>query len=269
MGNAAFYFYPQPDGSKLVTIDLGSPLGQMFSDFEWQSSTGVSISGRTRRVNGMTREIITISRDRMAGHETTATKLMALQNHLDRGYSCIFTADTDKTWLAPIRKTPVSGDTAVSVYKNPFTGIVGTQIPAVDDYVAIETMGPGMIQEIRKISSVTNLSSTAASYFECDAVNFSYHDKLAFARWYRCYYGLKRPQSDVGQAMVTNESGILFSLELRVTPDPSLLFKYHPKEGRDLDINWIPNIPFESTTYDLENVTPGEQETGPYGTGLS
>lgn len=238
MGNAAFYFYPRPAGNKLVTIDLGSALGQMYSDFEWQSSTGVTLNGKMQRVNGMTRELITISRDRMAGGEETAHKLLAMQNHLDRGYSVAFTADTDKTWFAPIRKSPVGGDETVEVYANPFHQLFGTQIPSANDYVAIETMGPGMLQEIKKLSNVSSLTSTAGGDFDCNAINFTYEQKLSFARWYRCFVGLKRPQADVGKAIVTNESGILWSLQLTLVPDAFEMFKFHPDLGSEQRIEW-------------------------------
>ncbi len=30
MGNAKFYFYPEPNGGRLVEIDLGERLGELF-----------------------------------------------------------------------------------------------------------------------------------------------------------------------------------------------------------------------------------------------
>ena len=184
MGNAAFYFYPEPNGNQLVTIDLGEGLSEMFSDFEWDSNTTVSLSGKQGRSNGMTRELITIQRDRMKEGEDLAHKFMSLQNHLDRGYTVMFTADTDKTWFAPVKTDPIGGDTTVNVYDNPFRALTGTNIPAADDYVTIETMGPGMLQEIKKLTSVSSLSSTLGGSFDCDAINFSFI-RLSFARWYR------------------------------------------------------------------------------------
>lgn len=247
MGNAAFYFYPEP-GNTLVTIDLGEALGEMYSDFEWNSQTGVSLGGYQKRVNGMTREIVTIQRDRMRQGETLAHKLMAMQNHLDRGFSVMFTADTSKTWVAPISQPPTGGDTRVFVHSNPFRDIVGTNIPAVDDYVTIETGGPGMLQEIKKLSSVSGLSSTADSYFDSDAVNFNYANRPAFARWYRCYPILKRPQSDVGKAIVTNEHGLLWSLSLRLVPDYHALYKFHPLTGSEFPFDWVTaTLPEEMT----------------------
>ena len=38
----------------------------------------------------------------------------------------------------------------------------------------------------------------------------------AFARWYRFWPILKRPQEDIGTPMITNEGGRLFSLSVRL-----------------------------------------------------
>jgi hypothetical protein len=253
MGNAAFYFYPEPDGNRLVTIDLGEGLGEMYSDFEWNQSSTTTLNGQMRRLNGMTREIITISRDRMKGGEELGHKLMALQNHLDRGHAVIFTADTSKTWFGPVRQPPAGGDTTIQVYSNPFRSIVGTQIPSANDYVTIETMGPGMIQEIKKLSSVSSLSSTVSSEFSCDAMNFSYGQRLAFARWYRCHCGLKRLPEDTGKAIVTNEHGILWSLELRLVPDAYSYFRFHPDEGSDQFVEFLPSGDTDPQENTLDN----------------
>ena len=237
MGNAAFYFYPQPDGNKLVTIDLGEGLSEMFSDFEWESNTTVSLSGKQQRTNGMTRELVKIQRDRMIQGEELGHKLLALQNHLDRGFTVMFTADTDKTWLAPIKTHPVGGDTTVNVYENPFRALTGTNIPSANDYVSIETMGPGMLQEIKKLSSVGSLSSSTGGSFDCNAINFSY-SRPSFARWYRCFASLKRPQNEVGKAIVTNEHGLLWSLSLKLVHDTYNYFRFHPDTGK-IAVDWI------------------------------
>jgi hypothetical protein len=234
MGNAIFYYYPQPDGNKLVTIDLGDPLGQLFSDIEWQSDTGVTLSGKMRRVNGLTRERVNISRDRLSGGETTAHQLIALQNHLDRGFSVFFSADSDKTFMAPVKNSLVGGDTNIELYPNPFYDFVGTARPAANDYVVLETMGPGMFQEIKKVSNSSNLSAITGGNITTNDIAFTYGDRLSFLRWYRCWGGLKRPSDQIGQSIITNESGILWSLNVELVVDASLLFRYHPDQGSEI-----------------------------------
>ena len=235
MGNAAFWFYPS--GSHLVTINLGEQLGELFTDFEVDAATGTSLSGRMRRVVGLQREIITIQRDRMSGGEQLAHKFAALQNHLDRGGSCAFTADVDKAFMAPIKQGPNAGDTRIQCAPNPFRSIVGTNVPAANDYVVIESSPPGLLHEVRQIHSSSNLSATADGYADLSAgaptsdsekgIAFTY-DKIAWMRWYRSWPILKRPQADIGTNIVTNESGILWSLSLRLVPDYHSISAFHP-----------------------------------------
>ena len=85
MGTAKFWYYPQPSGNQLVEIDLGEPLGELYSDYQINSSDGVALDGTIYRSNGKSCEIVTIQRDRMLGGEDTAIALIGLQNHLDRG----------------------------------------------------------------------------------------------------------------------------------------------------------------------------------------
>tara|TARA_Y100000004_G_scaffold197331_1_gene271177 strand:+ start:3015 stop:3827 length:813 start_codon:yes stop_codon:yes gene_type:complete len=250
MGNAAFYYYPQPDGGELVTIDLGSGLGQLYSDFEWQGETGVTLNGRMQRVNGMTRERVFIQRDRMINGETTANKLLAMQNHLDRGNSVIFTADTDRTFFAPVSQTPVGGDTSINVHGNPYKDIVGTNVPSGDDFVVLETQSPGMIYEVRKVVNSGTVSAANGGAFTTDAINFTYANKLAFARYYRSWVGLRRPADQVGRSIITNEYGILWSLNLELVCDQNIMFRRHPGYGSSIYTEWEtehvpPDVTFE------------------------
>ena len=48
--SARFYYYPEPDGSHLITIDLGEELGELFSDFFVNAVDGISITGHRQRM---------------------------------------------------------------------------------------------------------------------------------------------------------------------------------------------------------------------------
>ena len=237
MGNASFWYFPTPQGSQMVQLNLGEQLAELYSDFEVDGQTGVTMSGKMRRVVGLSREVVTIQRDRLAGGERTAMKFAALQNHLDRGGSVSFSADADKAWAAPIKTAPNAGDTRIRTHANPFRSFVGSNIPAANDYVVIETAPPGMLHEVREINSVTGLSATTDGHFDLTGTApvsdkdsgcaFTY-DNLAFARWYRFWPVLKRLQSEIGSSIITNESGILWSLSLRLVVDYYNLFSFHP-----------------------------------------
>ena len=222
--SAKFWYYPEPNGSQLVEIDLGEDLGELFSDMQFETVDAVGFTGGIQRSVGRTGEVVTIQRDRLLLGEDLAYQFTALQNHLDRGYSCAFSADHTKAWAAPL-KSP--GNKAVTVYPCPFNAFTGSVIPSADDYIVIETRPPAMLQEQQKIDSVSLLSAAGGGTVTIDKrLAFSYG--RAFARWYRFWPVLKRPQGQIGQSMITNENGRLFSLSITLTPDYDTYFSYHP-----------------------------------------
>ena len=234
MGNAAFYFYGS--NAQLITIDLGEGLNELYSDWEMDAQTGVAMSGSMRRVSGLYRERVTIQRDRMVGGLELANKLAALQNHLDRGGACSFTADTSKSFCFPLKTPPNPGDTRLRTYDNPFYQILGSITPAVGEYVAIESPSPGTLHEIKKIHATTisgqyggtiDTSASSPAISSSDGCAFS-HRMGAMARWYRCWPMLKRPQGDTS-AIVTNEHGLLYSLSITLVTDSWAYHRFHPE----------------------------------------
>ena len=228
MGNAAFYFYPEPNGSQLVTIDLGEPLGELFFDFDIEESTATSMTGSMYRTFMMQRQVITIQRDRLKLKEDMANRLRALESHLNRGFSCGFTCDTDKSFIYPIQNFPYSGDTAIKVMGDPFRNMTGSKVPVLDDYCAIDTPNVAATYEVGKYASTTGAfsSSNGGQINLANGVNFTY-DRPAFLRYYRFWPTLKRADA-IGESIITNENGILFSLSIRLVVDTSLLFSFHP-----------------------------------------
>ena len=228
MGTAKFFFYPQPDGSRLSIIDLGEQLGELFSDIQYDVQDGISRDGRQYRSIGMNREIVTIQRDRMAGGEDLAHKLFSLQNHLDRGFSCSFTADSSFSWAYPLKNRPEAVDSAIGVGANPFQDMLGSITPQANQYMVLETESPLGIREIREIQSSTVTSSAGGTIsVKSPYIQFTYPTSRVFARWYRFFPVLRRPAEDVGKSIVTNEGGRLFSLNLRLVIDNAGLFKFH------------------------------------------
>lgn len=230
---ARFYYYPEPNGSHLVTIDLDEELGELFSDYFVSAVDGISTTGHRQRTVGRMGEIVNIQRDRLKGGEDLAYQFAALQNHLDRGFSCAFTADHTKAWAAPIRAgTLPTGTTTIKVFSNPFNNIVDPNLtgvkPSANDYIVIETRPPAMITEQHELKVVSNLSNITGGEFIIDNVlNFNY-EMPAFARYYRFWPVLKRPQRDIGRNIITNENGRLFSLDITLEPDYGTLFSFHP-----------------------------------------
>ena len=251
MGNAKFYFTPEPHGSingaELVTIDLGESLGEMYSDISVDAVDAVSLIGSIQRSVGRTQEIVTIQRDRMIGGEDLAIQFYALQNHLDRGYSVSFAADSAKAYCFPIRGTLENTSKILNIYADPFSNFTGhNTTPAVGDYCTLETSSPAMIQEMLKIKSV-NAYSQGGSLESFDGVKFQYK-RPAFLRHYRFYPVLKRPQSDVGQSIITNEGGRLFSLSIRLVVDYEVLYALHPDTIEESGVSLGESLASEETS---------------------
>ncbi len=246
MGNAKFYYTPEPygslNGAALVKINLGEALGEMYSDISVEAVDAVTMTGSIRRSVGRTQEFVTIQRDRMIGGEDLAIKFHALQNHLDRGYSVSFAADDAKAYCFPIRGTLNNTSSRINIYANPFQNFTGIDAaPAVGDYCTIETSSPAMIQEIVKLQSVSNANAQGGDVDTVDPISFQY-DQPAFLRHYRFYPVLKRPQSDIGQSIITNEGGRLFSLSIRLVVDYVTLYAAHPDTIGEAGISPAANL---------------------------
>ncbi len=232
MGNAKFFYYPQPDGRHLVEIDMGEALGELQSEFMHDAVDAVTQAGAIFRSVGRGGEMIRIQRDRMQLGEDLAIQFDALQNHLDRGYSCMFTADADKAWAASFADPPQAGLFSYRVKDAVFSTITGTSVlPVADDYVVIESDNPPYIRETQEIDSISVTAQNGGTVTLKNRLNFDYTDRPVFMRWYRFWPVLKRPQSDVGTPIITNEGGRLFSLSLNLQVDYEGLFAFHNGGG--------------------------------------
>lgn len=247
MGNAIFFYFPLPDARSLVTIDLGEGVGELFSEFEVDSSQAISRGGRRYLSNGLQREFVTIQRDRMISGTTSAEdkamRLQSMQNHLDRGGYVSFCSDADKAYLFPILNNIVQGQDEVLCGSNPFKDVTGANLPTVDDYVTIQTDSPTNINEYKKIKIVDGSfnSSTGGELTLTPELVYTYQQR-SFLRYYRFWPTLRRDQRDIGQNIVTNENGRLFSLNVRLYHDTYSLFRFHPSfDGIDRSPNFKPN----------------------------
>ena len=251
--SAKFWYYPIPAGNKLEEIDIGENVAELFSAFRKDVSSGTSLDGTSYRSVGLTQEIITIQRDNFILGEDLAHQFRALQNHLDRGYTCSFTTDHTKAWCGGLITSPASsGSTVINVGSNPFSNFVGSNVPAANDYVVLETQPPASVVETNKIASVSaGFSSTNGGNLTLSrGLSFRY-DVDTFVRWYRFFPVLKRLPEDVNQSIITNEHGTLWSLEIRLMVDYSGWFAFAPpsKELQDMS---FPSSLEEREFYDDE-----------------
>ena len=232
MGNAKFFYYPQPDGRHLVEIDLQQLIGELQSDIQHDAVDGVTLSGGIFRSVTRGGEGVTIQRDRMKLGEDLAIQFDALQNHLDRGFSCSFVTNHDKAWAAAFEDPPQAGDFTFQVKNNPFVDFTGsTTVPVAGDYVVIETDSPPYIREVQKIQSISVTAASGGTITFTQRLNFDYTGRKTFVKFYRFWYGLKRPQGDIGTPIITNESGRLFTLNFRLVVDYEFYFAMHNGDG--------------------------------------
>jgi hypothetical protein len=266
MGNAKFYYFPIPDARQLVTIDLGEKLGELFSEFQYDVTESISRGGRRYLSHGLQREFVTIQRDRMLLGEDLAMKLESMQNHLDRGGYVSFCADSDKAYIHPFLNTPQQGSLSQLLGSNPFKDVTGANLPTAGDYITIQTNSPTSIIEKKKINSVDGSfsSSTGGSINVEPRMTYTYPER-AFARYYRFWPTLRRSASDIGQNIITNEGGRLFSLNVRLYLDTHTLFNFHSGfDGIDRSPNFKPSdVPAASGGTNPFSTIGGVEEFGP------
>lgn len=234
MGNPKFYFFPEPSGSRLFTIEIPETLAEMFHEFKIDSASSVSYDGSQHVAVGANRRVITIQRDKFKGAEDLAIKFEALQNHLDNGYSCAFSADSSKSWCYPVLQTPRSGDQSIQLGGDPFVGAVGSYSPSPNEYCNIISEQPRPSRSTNKIdSSWSSLGWVPRSGGQLDFANrIEFSDsRPTWVHWYRYFPVLKRLEEDRGKPIVTNEHGVHFSLNIRLVIDYGTWFQHHPLVG--------------------------------------
>jgi len=265
MGNAKFWYYPQPDGRHLVEIDMGEALGELSSAFFHDAIDGVTYSGGIFRSVGRGGESVSIQRDRMQLGEDLARKFDALQNHLDRGYSVSFCSDSSSAWAASCQTSPTAGTFNLLLKNNPFDAMTGAStIPTANDYIVLETGSPAYTREIVKAGSVSVTSASGGTITTSERVNFDYNGRQVFARWHRFWPVLKRAQGDVGKPIITNEGGRLWSLNVTLVPDYQTLFAFYNGEFfTHTTTSLVPSSPVSgsltssSGQYSLDQVSAG------------
>ena len=277
MGNAIFFYFPLPDARSLVTIDLGEGLGELFSEFEVDSSQAISRGGRRYLSNGLQREFVTIQRDRMIDGSTSAEekamRLQSMQNHLDRGGYVSFCSDADKAYMFPILNNIVQGTNELLCGSNPFKDVTGANLPAQNDFITIQTDSPTNIVEYKKIKFIDGAfnSTTGGEITTSPDLTYTYQQR-AFMRYYRFWPCMRRDQRDIGQNIVTNENGRLFSLNVRLYHDTYSFFRFHPSfDGIDRSPNFRPQgVPAASGGSSGGSnpfvTAPGDHDMGPSGT---
>ena len=231
MGISKFYFYPYPAGPQhLVTISLDETIAELYCEFEHLANQGVSHDGGITRSNSTIREKITIQRDRLKLGEDVGHKFRSLQNHLDRGGVCSFTVDHEKTFCGFLTNPINAGSQSFKVGANPFFATTGNNTLSPNDYITFETQNPALKTETNKVNTASVTASAGGTITTANRIDFNY-PQFSFVRYYRYFPILKRPLSDIGKNIITNEHGLLWSLDITLVVDYAALMGFVPVQN--------------------------------------
>ncbi|MFT5686527.1 MAG: hypothetical protein ACI8RZ_007483 [Myxococcota bacterium] len=221
IGTAAFIWYPNEADATPYTLNLGQCFSAYAEAPEWTVSDARSLNGaRHRCIAGTGRRIVlTIQRIKAStarGREGTAARLVALQNHLNRGGSIAFTARTDKAVAIVVNGPLARGSMGVNFGSQPFTALFGSQSLVKGDVVRLET-SERVYQEEQAIID-TFVPSTSATFNE--EVLHSSAGPILMTYAY-CFPALKKPAEVTNVNITENVVGRLWSmsLELVIAPD--------------------------------------------------
>ena len=159
---------------------------------------------------------------------------MTLQSHVDRGHSVLFAADLDKAYVTHLTQPARAGDTVIFVAANVVRSIVGNKIVQAGDYLMIESENPNMRYQQVEVQSLTATATAGGTITLVNPIAFDFDKGVISVRHYRFWPTLKRPVENLGQNMVTNERGFLFSLDVIMTPDYPQLHELLIPVGEEL-----------------------------------
>lgn len=212
MGNAAIYYYPDPDGT-LVTIDLGCSLSDLAEIPLRQIGQGVSLSGApSTHVYGGTFRV-RLER-RYLQSASVARQLLTLSSHLERGGRCGVTADTSKTYASRIASL-TRGQTSLLTAGDLWYAAGSL---SASDEVVIESCNPEMLREWTTIATAVGVAPTLSS-----GATYTMSGR-PIIRHRNFYPALFWPEDQRGQPIITGPEGRRwYDLDLTLEVDWALM----------------------------------------------
>lgn len=229
-GIAAFYLYPDPGPGSPWTLSFGECVTSYTEAPDVEVADAVTLSGRRQRAIGRWGKRVRLTLERMASREELAWQMLALQNHLDRGYSVAFTADTGKAWASFFGATalPAAGDTLITPGANAWSSLVGSNSLAAGDWIRIYSEASYALEQAGKIQTWT--ASNNITLAATTPIRFDFSGKC-IASWSYFWPLLKRPEDNVGTNIVVNEVGRLWTMSIDLVIDLAALFALWPFQG--------------------------------------
>jgi len=224
MGNPAFYYYPDPDGS-LERVDLGMGLSSLIVTPVYTVREAKRQDGYTAEVLAETGWRVRIILDRFQtagiGRSALERQLLTMERHLLIGGRVGFSKDHSKTWAAiTTGLEPTRGDTTVAHGGNGFGGWSLSGGLAAGDEVVIERGSPDYYGELTTVSSLT-----ASVLTPVDALRYTYpffssasHPLIR----YRDFWPVMRlPAGERNKAIVTDDHRLNWTLDVTLEYCPA------------------------------------------------
>ena len=226
---AAFYLYPEPGSGSPVTLSLGECITGYDERPDVEVADAVSLAGGRQRAVGRWGKRVRLTLEDMLQDGQLGWKLLALQNHLDRGYSVGFTADTTRAWAAFLPTPYSAGTTSLTPGVPPFSSMVGAgQQVFADDWIRLTSQPPENTEEAVQVDTWTSSSSIS---LHASAAPLFTPTQSVFASWVMFWPLLKRPAEDVGKNITLIKAGGLWSMQVELVTDPVALWGFNLYDG--------------------------------------
>jgi hypothetical protein len=223
MGNATFYWYPDPAGS-IEVLDLGEKISDLQVTPVRVARDAYSARGGQHRTTTFGALKVRIVLERFTGQDL-AWKIESMQSHLERGGSVGFAADSTKAWCGMATTLPDRGDTRLVTNGNAFKAWATGALLAVGDIIAMTGGQPEGIVEYGKVG----VSHLGGGFFDAKVVGLDSEVKHSFrmgpvAVRHRDFYPILRmPSAQIGRAIVTHDHRISYTLDMELQTDQATL----------------------------------------------
>jgi len=214
---ASFWLYPSPGPGSPVQLSLGECVTSYDERPEVLAADAVAMTGAVQRSLGLSRKRITLTLELMAGGPDLAARLLALENHLQRGGRCAFSADQDRAWAAFLTSPYTAGATSLSPGVPPWSSMVGAGIALNGgDRLRLRSGFPEGTEEKVEIdawngASPIQLSTSTPPLFS--------PTEPVLVSWEWFWPVLLRPADQLNRAITVVEIGNVWSLAIELATD--------------------------------------------------
>ena len=225
MGSPTIYYYPDPLGT-LETLTFPENLTDLQITPMRETADAMTLNGGMYRRSYASRLGVRIVLENFTS-QSFWYQLQSLSAHLERGGSIGFSLDHDKTWAGFLNDAASAdrgetgrfhtpGDASFSSNNdNDFYVWNNSATVAADDTICICNANPEGFREFIEIDSV----SSATGINTKTGLIYTYSSRPILLRWRDFFPALKMSPGAMGNAIVTSNHRISFTLDLDLQED--------------------------------------------------